>query len=144
MFHAESRTCNYSLKCEKCKLEVKSDHQLEEHMCRHFMEELEVLVDQFIDSAADPVGFTCKKCGDFFKQKKRIILHLGCKHGLINQVLRKKNLMVLPSSVNTTYSAAKQKKLRKIKKEKVEHEDSESVVQVDAKKNLLMDTQSET
>ena len=82
----ESRACNYSLQCERCKVEVKSDHQLEEHMCRHFMEELEILVDQFIDSAADPVGFTCRKCDDFFKQKKRIILHLGCKHGLINQV----------------------------------------------------------
>ena len=51
-------------------------------------------------------------------------------------------MMVLPSSVNTTYSAAKQKKLRKIKKEKVEYEESESFVQVDAKKNLLMDTET--
>ena len=119
-------------------MEVKSDHQLEDHMCRHFMGELEVLVDQFIDGAADPGGLTCRKCGDFFKRKGRIILHLGCKHGLINQVLKQKNLMVLPSSVNSSYSAAKQKKLRKIKKEKVEYEDSEP------RKNLVMDLESET
>ena len=138
----ESPACNYSLQCESCKVEVKSDLQLEEHMCRHFAEELDVLVDQFIDSTDDPAGFTCRKCGDFFKRKGRINLHLGCKHGLINQVLRKKNLMVLPSSVNSTYSAAKQKKLRKIKKEKVEYEDS--FTQDEAKKNLLMDIESET
>ena len=105
---------------------------------------LQVLVDQFIDAAADPGGLTCRKCGDFFKRRGRIILHLGCKHGLINEVLRRKNLMVLPSSVNSSYSAAKQKKLRKIKKEKVEFEDSESFAQVDARKNLVMRTESET
>ena len=62
--------CNYSLKCEHCKVEVKSDSQLEQHMCRHFMEELKVEVEQFIDSAANPVGFTCKKCGKDYKTKK--------------------------------------------------------------------------
>ena len=41
----ERGACNYSLQCESCQVELKSGHQLEEHMCRHFMEELEVRVD---------------------------------------------------------------------------------------------------
>ena len=118
--------CNYSLVCELCGVATKSDSQLEDHMSSHFMPELQAMARRFISP-----DLTCQKCGDVFKVKKRLILHLGKKHGIINEVLKKNNLRVLPSSVNASYSAAKQKKLRKIKMEKVEHQE-------DIKK-LLMD-----
>ena len=110
--------CNYSLVCELCGVATKSDSQLEDHMSSHFMPELQAMARRFISP-----DLSCQKCGDVFKVKKRLILHLGKKHGIINEVLKKKNLRVLPSSVNASYSAAKQKKLRKIKMEKVEHQE---------------------
>ena len=54
-----------------------------------------------------------------------MITHLGGKHGYINEVLVEKNLSVLPCNVNTTgYSAAKQKQLTKIKKERLDIEET--------------------
>ena len=129
--------CNYSLQCELCQFKAKQDYQLEEHMCvKHFSRELGEAVRQFISP-----NMSCIKCGDEFKHKKRIEVHLGCKHGLINEVLRQKNLMVLPSSVNINYSAKKQKKLKMIKQEKVES--NEPVSHEEIKRQLLMDTESE-
>ena len=43
--------------------------------------------------------------------------HLG-PHGIINDILRKKNLKVLPSPINVKYSNKKQRTLEKIKEEK--------------------------
>ena len=120
--------CNYSRVCELCQFYAKSDYQLEDHMCGHFMEDIQALAEDFITS-----DLTCGKCGDQFKLKKRLVAHLGRKHGLINEVLRKKHLKVLPSSVKENYSAAKQKRLKEIKTEKIENEDD------DIRRKLEMD-----
>ena len=120
--------CNYSRVCELCQFYAKSDYQLEDHMCGHFMEDIQALAEGFITS-----DLTCGKCGDQFKLKKRLVAHLGRKHGLINEVLRKKHLKVLPSSVNENYSAAKQKRLKEIKIEKIENADD------DIRRKLEMD-----
>ena len=120
--------CNYSRVCELCQFYAKSDYQLEDHMCGHFMEDIQALAEDFITS-----DLTCGKCGDQFKLKKRLVAHLGRKHGLINEVLRKKHLKVLPSSVNENYSAAKQKRLKEIKIEKIENADD------DIRRKLEMD-----
>ena len=46
------------------------------------------------------------------------LTNLGIKHGYINDVLKEKNLGVLPCTVNNSgYSVAKQRMLIKIKKE---------------------------
>ena len=110
--------CNYSLVCELCGVATKSDSQLEDHMSSHFMPELQAMARRFISP-----DLSCRKCGDVFKTNRGLILHLGKKHGVINEVLKKKNLIVLPSSVNARYSAKKQKQLEKIKLEKVEHQE---------------------
>ena len=110
--------CNYSLVCDLCGVATKSDSQLEDHMASHFMPELQAMARRFISP-----DLSCRKCGDVFKTNRGLILHLGKKHGIINEVLKKKNLRVLPSSVNARYSAKKQKQLEKIKLEKVEHQE---------------------
>jgi len=132
-------SCNYSQVCElaDCRFKAKNDMLLEEHMCvRHFSEELQAKAEPFITA-----DLSCQKCGGAFKIKKKLILHLGCKHGLINEVLKEKNLMVLPLSVNTKYSAAKQKQLWQIKIERVELEADGS--HEDIRKKLLMDAEEE-
>ena len=69
-------------------------------------------------------------------------MHLGGKHGYINQVLMMKGLSVLPCTVNSTgYSAAKQKMLCRIKKERREEEEAGGAHE-DIRKQLELEMES--
>ena len=68
-------------------------------------------------------GLKCNICYNSFKQKHSLLLHIGCKHGKINDILRQKNYAALPCPVTNTTSAAMQKQLVQIKKERMESVD---------------------
>ena len=89
-------------------------HQLEQHCCRHFMKEL---AEQFGNLMDD---LKCSLCNTVFKQKHKLLLHIGCKHGKINEVLKQKGFAVLPAPVLATTNHAMQKQLIQIKKEKLD------------------------
>ena len=71
----------------------------------------------------------CMLCYNEFKQKHNLLLHLGCKHGKINDIIREKNLKVLPAPILNNPTTAMQKKLKlvekKVKKEREEVRGSE-------------------
>merc|ERR1712059_152956 len=117
---------NNDLKCEVCGQEQRTISALEQHCCRHFLKELR---DQ---CASLMEGGKCNVWGHVFKQQQSLLLHLGCKHGKINEVLKQKGYGALPCPVTATNSAAMQRQLIKIKQEKVE-----SLVDDE---RLLMDT----
>ena len=68
-------------------------------------------------------GLKCTICNNVFKQKHSLLLHIGCKHGKVNEVLKQKGFAALPCPVNATSSAAMQKQLIQIKKERMEVKD---------------------
>jgi hypothetical protein len=105
---------NCDLKCEVCNQEQKSINLLEQHCCRHFMKDLK---DQYA-SLMD--GGKCNICGNMFKQQHSLLMHIGCKHGKINEVLKQKGFAALPCPVINSTSAALQRQLMQIKKEKVD------------------------
>lgn len=105
---------NCDLKCEVCGQDQKSESLLEQHCCRHFMKELK---DQYA-SLMD--GGKCNICGNSFKQQHSLLLHIGCKHGKINEVLNQKGFASLPCPVTNSHNAAMQRQLIKIKKERQE------------------------
>ena len=65
-------------------------------------------------------GLRCTLCNNVFKQKHSLLLHIGCKHGKVNDILKQKGFAALPCPVNATNNAAMQKQLIQIKKEKME------------------------
>ena len=83
-------------------------NQLEQHCCRHFMKEL---AEQFSSLMDD---LRCSLCNTVFKQKHKLLLHIGCKHGKINDILKKKGFAVLPAPVLSTTNHAMQKQLVKV------------------------------
>ena len=57
----------------------------------------------------------CNLCNNVFKHKQSLLLHIGCKHGKINDILRQKKMKVLPAQVLNNPSMAMQKKLEEAK-----------------------------
>jgi len=114
--------CNYELECQVCDQKLKTISLLEQHCCRHFMKDLQDQYSSLMD------GLKCNICYSSFKQKHSLLLHIGCKHGKINEILRKKNYAALPCPVTTNTSAAMQKQLVQIKKEKMEVDTKEDYV----------------
>ena len=110
----ESTPCNYELECEVCGQKQRSIQLLEQHCCRHFMKELQEQYSNLID------GLKCTICNNVFKQKHSLLLHIGCKHGKVNDILKQKGWAALPCPVNATSNSAMQKQLIQIKKEKME------------------------
>ena len=74
--------CNYELECQVCDQKLKTISLLEQHCCRHFMKELQDHYSSLMD------GLKCNVCYSNFKQKHSLLLHIGCKHGKINDILR--------------------------------------------------------
>ena len=98
-----------------CKQKLATLHLLEQHLCRHFMKEIQ---DGYKELQDD---LRCTLCSSVFKQKHSLVLHIGCKHGKINEVLKSRNLPVLPAPVLNNPTSAMQKQLQKVKKEKFEN-----------------------
>jgi hypothetical protein len=75
-------------------------------------------------------GQKCKVCAQVFKAKPQLLLHIGTKHGKINNILKEMGYMELPCMVapNTAGSAEIQANLLSIKKEMfdLDEETSES------------------
>ena len=96
-----------------CEQRIVSLHQLKQHLCRHFMKELQESCNDLVNE------MKCTLCYYEFKQKHNLLLHLGCKHSKINDIIREKNLKV----------TAMQKKLKlvekKVKKEREKARGSE-------------------
>lgn len=95
--------CNFQLDCQVCKQRLGSFHMLEQHCCRHFMKEL---ADQFSGIMED---MKCGLCNLPFKQNHHLLLHIGCKHGKINDILKQKGFLVLPAPVVNSSNGALQK-----------------------------------
>ena len=108
--------CNYDLECKVCDQKVKTISLLEQHCCRHFMKELQEQYGSLMD------GLKCTICHSIFKQKHSLVLHIGCKHGKINVILRKKGYGALPCPVANS-SVVMQKQLEQVKQEKLEMDD---------------------
>lgn len=102
--------CNFDLKCQVCQQSSANLHQLESHLCRHFIRELRDSFSHLIDDNK------CTLCLNTFKQKHSLIMHIGCKHGKINDILRQKNLPVLPAPVLNHSSTVMQKNLKLVEK----------------------------
>ena len=119
----DSASCNYDLECEVCSQKQRSIQLLEQHCCRHFMKELQEQYASLMD------GLRCTLCNNVFKQKHSLLLHIGCKHGKVNDILKQKGFAALPCPVNATNNAAMQKQLIQIKKEKMETVKDEGVEQ---------------
>ena len=84
------------------------------------------LAEQFANLMED---LRCSLCNTIFKQKHKLLLHIGCKHGKINEVLKQKGYAVLPAPCLEKGNNAMQKELIKIKKEKMDKsDDSDSIV----------------
>ena len=129
---------NYELKCEVCGQPCKNPMLLEQHMVKHFLREVESRVSKFI--AGEAPRLECSMCGDVFKQRNGAIVHLGSKHGFINDILKEKQLSVLPVTVNNSgYSAAKQKQLCKIKTERADYDDRPTTPNEDIRKELMLE-----
>jgi len=126
----DSSSCNYDLECEVCSQKQRSIQLLEQHCCRHFMKELQEQYASLMD------GLRCTLCNNVFKQKHSLLLHIGCKHGKVNDILKQKGFAALPCPVNATNNAAMQKQLIQIKKEKTESVKDEGV---DQKGNSTLD-----
>jgi len=105
--------CNYDLECKVCDQKVKNISLLEQHCCRHFMKELQDQNSSLMD------GLKCNICHSIFKQKHYLVLHIGCKHGKINEILKNKGYGALPCPVSNS-SMVMQKQLTQVKQEKLE------------------------
>jgi len=113
----ESATkCNFERTCQVCDKKFETDSKLEQHCCSHFTKELEDEFGYLMD------GLECTMCRKNFKSKATLVLHIGSKHGKINDILVKKNFDALPCPVaqGSTCStpAAMQKQLIQLKNEK--------------------------
>ena len=104
-----------------CDKQLGSLHQLEQHCCRHFMKEL---AEQFSDIMEN---MKCGLCNSVFKQRHSLLLHIGCKHGKINDILRQKGYVVLPAPIVNSNNGALQKQMQsrllEIKKERLAEDD---------------------
>ena len=113
--------CNFNLECQVCKQKLGSFHMLEQHCCRHFMKEL---AEQF---SGIMENMKCGLCNSVFKQKHSLLLHIGCKHGKINDILRQKGYVVLPAPIVNSNNGALQKQMQsrliEIKKERLTDDD---------------------
>ena len=110
-----------------CRQKLGSFHQLEQHCCRHFMKEL---AEQF---SGIMENMKCGLCSATFKQKHSLLLHIGCKHGKINDILRQKGYVVLPAPIVNSNNGSLQKQMQsrliEIKKERLAEEEEDGLTQ---------------
>ena len=114
--------CNFDLTCQVCGHRQETQSKLEQHLCRHFMKELQESFGNLMND------MKCNLCNNVFKHKQSLLLHIGCKHGKINDILRQKKMKVLPAQVLNNPSMAMQKKLEVVKRERVESSKGEETL----------------
>ena len=114
--------CNFDLTCQVCSQRQGSQSKLEQHLCRHFMKELQESFGKLMND------MKCNLCNNVFKHKQSLLLHIGCKHGKINDILRQRKMKVLPAQVLNNPSMAMQKKLEVVKRERVESSKGEETL----------------
>ena len=108
-----SSPCNWGLECEVCGQKLMSIKLLEQHCCRHFIRELEDQYSYLID------GLKCTICNTLFKQKRRLLLHIGGKHGKVSDILKQMGYAALPCPVLVKSNSTMQKQLVQIMKEEM-------------------------
>ena len=128
------KECNFTQECQVCKQKMASHFLLEQHLCRHFMKEISETYQELQDD------LRCTLCASVFKQKHSLVLHIGCKHGKINEILKSKGFPVLPAPVLNNPTSAMQKQLQKVKMERIEKTEAETPMK---QANVVQDTLSE-
>jgi hypothetical protein len=109
-----SPACNFSLQCEVCSAVMNSVSNLHTHCSSHFHRRIEEKHQDIMDD------LKCRLCGQVFKSRYTLTVHIGCKHGKVNNVLLEKGYKVLPCPVTGQNQAKMQQNLLSIKKEKLE------------------------
>merc|ERR1712076_11247 len=90
--------------------EQKTLSQLQSHCSSHFLKELGEEHKDLMN------GLRCQLCGQVFRSKYLLTVHLGCKHGKVNEALRKKGYKVLPCPISASNNADIQKNMLLLKK----------------------------
>jgi len=103
--------CNFDRKCQVCDKKFKTDSQLQQHCCSHFMKELKEEYGCYMS------GLKCTICHSIFKKELALVVHIGGKHGKINDILLKNKMAVLPNPVTSKPNLRRQRQLIKIKNE---------------------------
>ena len=111
--------CNFNQECQVCKQKEDSIEKLQQHLCRHFMKEIADQFESLMDTK-DPKELKCTICRNGFKARHSLVLHIGCKHGKINDILKQKGFLVLPAPILNRTSNNMQKQLQQVKKEKMD------------------------
>ena len=99
--------CNYDLKCEVCGKDFPVPSALQNHVITHFFSELSKRFENLYN------GQTCRLCRETFKSKQGLILHIGNRHGRLNDILIEKGFKVLPCTVNNSTPTKNANKIQK-------------------------------
>jgi len=111
--------CHFPLPYDKssiCGRKVDNLVKLQEHIAGcHLMYKLKANYEN--------QSLKCKKCGSTYKEARSYYLHMACKHGILDKLLKEEGLDVLPCPIAATNGSAMQKKLIAVKKEMTKEND---------------------
>jgi len=111
--------CHFPLPYDKssiCGRKVDNLVKLQEHIAGcHLMYKLKANYEN--------QSLKCKKCGSTYKEARSYYLHMACKHGILDKLLKEEGLDVLPCPIAATNGSAMQKKLIAVKKEMTNEND---------------------
>jgi len=111
--------CHYPLPYDKssiCGRKVDNLVRLQEHIAGcHLMYKLKANYEN--------QSLKCKKCGSTYKEARSYYLHMACKHGILDKLLKEEGLDVLPCPIAANNGSAMQKKLIAVKKEMTKEND---------------------
>ena len=111
---------NYETNCQVCQKDQNNLAALEKHLVNcHFYTELK---HQFRSLMKQD---TCLVCKSEFKREENLVMHIGTKHGKVNDILKSRGLAVLPCAVSNSIAPnyKLQRNLIAIKKEKAQTEE---------------------
>merc|ERR1719158_2503708 len=114
-----SLACHYPLPYDEtltCGKSVDTLEKLQNHIAgSHFMFRLKTRYENS--------SLKCEKCGSSYKESRSYYLHIACKHGILDELLREQGLDVLPCPISNSNGSAMQKKLMTVKNEKIKRND---------------------
>ena len=107
---------NHKLMCQVCLEVVNTLTQLHQHCSNHFIRNLQ---SKFGDQIGED-GKTCRICGHTAKTRPIMVMHIGCKHGKINDILVEEGYKALPCPLaqKTVRDNEIQRKLLELKRER--------------------------